>query len=79
MHKFKAIRGNHWMQMFIDMISCLRRNDIHCVFIFDGKAPKEKETEREKRKNEEKIRSKLNVLNLPSIHIIKRVLLINVL
>ena len=52
MHKFKAIRGKSLMQMFIDMISYLRRNDIHCDHI-DGKV-QEKETERENVKMKEK-------------------------
>lgn len=52
MHKFKAIRGSEWLQLFVDMIATLRRNDIHCVFIFDGKSPVEKEEERSKRKDD---------------------------
>ena len=62
-HKFKAIRGQFWIQMFVDMVACLRRNDIHCVFIFDGKAPVEKEMERSKRKDDrDKIKDRLTHL-----------------
>lgn len=52
MHKFKAVCGDNWLTAFINLISCLRRNEIHCVFIFDGKAPPEKKLERAKRRND---------------------------
>ena len=51
-HKYKAICGDKWLSAFIKLISSLRRNEIHCVFIFDGEAPKEKTAEREKRREE---------------------------
>lgn len=51
MHKFKAINGEKWMSSFINLISCLRRNEVHCVFIFDGASPVEKENERNKRRD----------------------------
>lgn len=52
MHKFKAVCGDRWLTAFINLISCLRRNNVHCVFIFDGQAPVEKTSEREKRRKE---------------------------
>lgn len=52
LHKFKAISGDKWLLSITSLIMCLRRYNVHCVFIFDGKAPPEKETEREKRKND---------------------------
>lgn len=52
MHKFKAVCGDRWLQAFLNLVSCLRRNEVHCVFIFDGKAPPEKDSEREKRRKE---------------------------
>lgn len=51
LHKFKAVCGDRWISAFINLIACLRRNELHSVFIFDGKAPKEKEIERAKRKD----------------------------
>ena len=39
MYKYKSIAGSKWLSCFIQLICCLRRNHIHCVFIFDGKAP----------------------------------------
>lgn len=51
-HKYKAICGDKWLSAFIKLISSLRRNEIHCVFIFDGQAPKEKSAEKAKRREE---------------------------
>ena len=51
-YKYKAICGDKWLSAFIKLISSLRRNEIHCVFIFDGEAPKEKNIEREKRRED---------------------------
>jgi len=51
MHKYKAIFGDGWISAFINLVSCLRKNEVHCVFIFDGDAPPEKETERAKRRD----------------------------
>jgi flap endonuclease-1 len=52
LHKFKAVCGDRWLSAFINLISCLRRNEIHCTFIFDGKSPPEKEGERAKRRTD---------------------------
>jgi 5'-3' exonuclease len=51
MHKFKAVCGDRWLSAFINLISSLRRNEIHCVFIFDGSAPPEKSGEQAKRRD----------------------------
>ena len=51
MHKFKAVCGDRWLSAFINLIASLRRNEIHCVFIFDGKAPPEKSGEQLKRRD----------------------------
>lgn len=51
MHKFKAVCGDRWLSAFINLIASLRRNEIHCVFIFDGRAPPEKLGEQVKRRN----------------------------
>ena len=51
LHKYKAVCGDRWLSAFINLISSLRRNEIHCVFIFDGKAPVEKLGEQEKRRD----------------------------
>ena len=48
---YKIIFGDQWLDAFIKLICCLRKNDIHCVFIYDGKAPSEKEIEKQKRRS----------------------------
>jgi 5'-3' exonuclease len=63
LHKFKAICGDRWLDAFINLIVKLRENDVHCVFVFDGKAPPEKGTEQNKRREERnKMRIKLQEL-----------------
>ena len=52
MHKFKAVCGDNWLSAFLNLVASLRNNEIHCVFIFDGKAPPEKDAEKAKRKEE---------------------------
>lgn len=49
MFKYKAILGDKWLNGFFNLILCLRKHNIHCVFIEDGKAPSEKSNERQKR------------------------------
>ena len=58
--KFKAACGDKWLSAFINLIVCLRKNEVHCVFIYDGGAPPEKDLERKERakqrqKAEEKV------------------------
>jgi 5'-3' exonuclease len=58
--KFKVICGTKWLSAFINLIACLRRNEIHCIFIYDSGYPPEKEEERKERarqraKNEERV------------------------
>lgn len=54
---YKALYGDKWLGAFIKLVSCLRENEIHCVFIYDTKAPAEKQAEREERSD---ARNKLN-------------------
>lgn len=58
--KYKTICGDDWLSSFIGLVSCLRRNEVHCVFIYDTGAPPEKALERkeraeQRRKLEEKV------------------------
>ena len=52
MHKYNAIFGDQWISAFISLVACLRANEIHCVFIFDGQAPVDKKVEQDRRKEE---------------------------
>lgn len=46
LYKFKASLGDdRWINGFLNLIKCFRKNNVHCVFIFDGKSPKEKKDE----------------------------------
>ena len=48
MYRFKY-KKEDWLREFIDMVSCLRKNEIHCVFIYEGKHPDEKQQEKQER------------------------------
>jgi 5'-3' exonuclease len=61
--KYKAVCGDNWLNAFVNLVCSLRRNEIHCVFIYDGPAPPEKELEKAKRK-EEKEKLKKQVYDL---------------
>lgn len=59
--KYKTIFGDKWLSAFINLVSCMRRNNIHCVFIYDSGAPPEKSAEQaERRETREKLREKVN-------------------
>lgn len=63
LHKFKAVCGDRWLSAFINLIASLRRNEVHCVFIFDGKAPPEKKAEQARRQaDREKLEEQVWVL-----------------
>jgi flap endonuclease-1 len=49
MYKFKVIYGNKWLTAFLNLIACLRKNEIHCVFIYDTSSPEDKADERAER------------------------------
>ena len=42
MFKYKTIFGDKWLDAFLKLVACLRKNEIHCVFIYDNGAPPEK-------------------------------------
>lgn len=51
MFKFKTVFGEDgWLKAFINLVCCLRKNEIHCIFIYDTSAPVEKTAERNERK-----------------------------
>ena len=62
--KFKAICGDRWLSAFINLVSCLRRNELHCVFIYDSGCVQEKEEERaERRRQQEKNKQRVAELD----------------
>lgn len=61
--KYKIIAGANWLSSFINLISCLRRNEIHCIFIYDNGCPPEKEEEKKKRQQtQENLDHKIYIL-----------------
>jgi 5'-3' exonuclease len=58
--KYKTIYGEKWLDALFRLICILRKWNIHMVFVYDSKAPPEKDRERQERrvarkKNEERI------------------------
>lgn len=52
MCKYKAICGDSWITAIVNMVVCLRENEVHCVFIYDGKAVSDKDEEKQRRFDE---------------------------
>jgi flap endonuclease-1 len=51
LYKYKAIHGDKWVECFISLVIALRKWDVHCIFIYDGKAPMEKIEEQLRRRD----------------------------
>jgi len=49
MYKYKVTQGEWWIRAFLKLIMCLRRNNVHCVFIYDTGCCQEKLAERARR------------------------------
>ena len=55
MCKYKSTCGTSYLDSFLQLISVLRYNDVHFVFVYDSKPPPEKDNERRQRiENREK-------------------------
>jgi 5'-3' exonuclease len=50
LYKYKASQGDRWPESFLSMVVTLRKNNIQCVFIYDGQAPAEKLEEQQRRR-----------------------------
>lgn len=53
-YKFKNVMEDRWLSAFLSLILCLRKNNVHPVFIFDTGCPVEKKLERESRSQQKK-------------------------
>ena len=76
MYHYKAIFGDEWLGAFVKLVSCLRENEVHCVFIYDSGCPEEKIEERKKRaESREKIEEKLFKLEeaLEKFHLLSEI------
>jgi len=63
MCKYKMTQGHAFMDSFLNLISLLRYNDVHFVFVYDSKAPPEKDAER-KHRSELREKNRLRVQTL---------------
>lgn len=62
--KFKAVCGDRWLKAFVNLIACLRKNEIHCVMIYDTGSPPEKTLEKAERAlHKKKLQEKLFLLD----------------
>lgn len=52
MFKYKVIFADRWLTAFVNLVACLRRHNVHPVFIFDSKAPEDKDEEKRKRQEQ---------------------------
>jgi len=62
-YKYKAISGDNWLESFVYLISCLRKWNIHCIFVYDNKAPIEK-LEEQKRRREVRVKQGDRIVEL---------------
>jgi 5'-3' exonuclease len=61
MCNYKVLYDEDWLKAFVKLVSCLRENEIHCVFIYDTGYPPEKEAEKKKRiEDRKKIEEKIH-------------------
>lgn len=63
MCKFKTTYGKNWLDAFVHLMIVLRQNDIHFIFVYDSKAPPEKDEERRLR-SEARARNKERIMKL---------------
>lgn len=49
MFKYKTSAGERWLSCFVSLLTVLRKNEIHAIFVFDNGAPEEKTREKEER------------------------------
>lgn len=60
--KFKALYKEKWLDGFLNLMTCLRENEIHFIFIFDSKSPPEKDEEKKKRSlQRQKLKDKITL------------------
>lgn len=61
--KYKTVFGDNWINAMINFTSCLRKNNIHVVFVFDTSAPIEKQAEQlHRRAQRDNLENKINSL-----------------
>lgn len=57
--KYRIIFQDAWLKSFVNLVCCLRSNNVHVVFIYDGQSPPEKQAEKDSRRaSRDKIKEK---------------------
>lgn len=65
LYKYRAKRGSLWLGSFINLVACLRRNQIHCVFVYDsGAVPEKQRTKDERAGQRQKMKNLISDLEL---------------
>lgn len=60
LHSYKVLYQEKWLGAFIKLISVLRENDVHPVFVYDTGSPPEKEAEKKERADDrDKLRERV--------------------
>lgn len=52
LYTYKASQGDNWLKSFVKLIECLRKYELHCVFIYDTSSPPEKDAEKKSRQEQ---------------------------
>lgn len=64
LYKFRATKGENWLNSFVTLIGSLRKNQIHCTFVFDNGASSYKDKTKEVRNSlKEKHLTKIDQLS----------------
>ena len=61
--KYKSTYGVNWLNAFLNLIVCLRKNEINCVFIYDtGCVPEKNEERRSRAIQRDRLKSRIVML-----------------
>ena len=61
--KYKSTYGINWLSAFLNLIACLRNNEINCVFIYDtGCVPEKNEEKKARSIQREKLKARVTML-----------------
>lgn len=65
LYRYKSIHKDKWLNTFLSLILMLKKYDIQIIFIYDTKAPIEKNSKKEERKTKKKLAEKkvLEIIN----------------
>lgn len=68
LYRYKSIHKDKWLNVFLTLILTLHKYNIRCVFIYDTKAPVEKNAKKEERKKRKKnAENRINEINVAMV------------